>query len=217
MSNRNILGTAAAVLAANSAYLAAVATPSLFYYTNVGFHVVLGVATLILAVRWLRQRASAGMRMPASWIAAAVLLGAGAVLGGALAATGTTTRFRWLLLSHIAASTAGAVMALAIAAAALAARRPWTRMRPVHVFAVLAIAALAAWFAVVVARQAIEERTIARIVNPLAPPLSMDGEGAGRQSPFFPSSSNTNVGHTIPSNFFMTSRTCASCHKDVYD
>jgi RsiW-degrading membrane proteinase PrsW (M82 family) len=131
MSNRNILGAAGAVLIVNSAYLAAFATPSLFYYTNVGLHVVLGVVTLVLAVRWLRQRHA---RMPVSWMAAAALLGAGALLGGALVATGTTTRFRWLLLAHIAASTAGTLIALAIVAANALARRPRARLRPQYFF-----------------------------------------------------------------------------------
>src|SRR5690349_689815 len=68
MSSRNILGAAGAVLVLNSAYLAAFATPSLFYYANVGLHVVLGLATLILAARWLL---AGERRTPASWIAAA--------------------------------------------------------------------------------------------------------------------------------------------------
>jgi len=214
MSSRNILGAAGAVLVINSVYLAAFATPSLFYYANVALHVVLGVVTLVLAVLWLRRRDAS---LPLTWIAAAALLGAGAILGGALVGTGTITRFRWLLLSHIAASAAGAVLAIAIALAALIARRPQRRLRPAELGFALAIVALAGWSAVVLGRMAIAERTVARIVNPLAPPLSMEGEGAGPKSPFFPSSSNTNVGHTIPSNFFMTSQTCAACHKDIYD
>ena len=59
--------------------------------------------------------------------------------------------------------------------------------------------------------------TRSRIVNPASPALSMDGEGAGPSSPFFPSSSNTNVNGIIPANFFMTSKTCERCHKDIYD
>ena len=54
-------------------------------------------------------------------------------------------------------------------------------------------------------------------MNPALPPLSMDGEGAGPQSPFFPSSADTNSGKIIPANFFMTSATCGKCHKDIYD
>src|SRR4029453_18012277 len=55
-----------------------------------------------------------------------------------------------------------------------------------------------------------------RIKNPSAPPSSMDGEGAGPKSPFFPSSAQTNVGSIIPANFFMTSQVCGSCHQEIY-
>ena len=39
---------------------------------------------------------------------------------------------------------------------------------------------------------------------------------AAPRAPFFPSSAGTNVGGTIPSNFFMTSQTCARCHEEIY-
>jgi Flp pilus assembly protein TadD len=56
-----------------------------------------------------------------------------------------------------------------------------------------------------------------RIRNPKTPPLSMAEEGAGPQSPFWPSSSNTNTGKIIPADFFMDSKLCGECHKDIYD
>jgi Flp pilus assembly protein TadD len=56
-----------------------------------------------------------------------------------------------------------------------------------------------------------------RIRNPEMVPVSMEEEGAGPKSPFWPSSSNTNVGHTIPANFFMDSELCGECHKDIYE
>src|SRR5205085_9419043 len=52
--------------------------------------------------------------------------------------------------------------------------------------------------------------------NPTTVALSMEGEGAGLKSPFFPSSAETNVGGIIPSNFFMTSQACGRCHKEIY-
>ena len=55
-----------------------------------------------------------------------------------------------------------------------------------------------------------------RIVNPLVVPTSMHEEGGGPDTPFFPSSARTNVGGIIPSNFFMDSELCGSCHKDIY-
>ena len=211
--SRNALGAAGALLIVNTAYLAAFATPSLFYFTNVALHVILGVVTAVLAVAWLRGRDAP---LPATWMAAAALLALGAGLGGALAITGNTTKFHSLLLAHIASSTLGAAIAVILAAAAAMRQFPPRRLRPVHAVSIVAVLALGGWAVAVLARQAIAERAPVRIVNPLTPPLSMEGEGAGTKSPFFPSSANTNVGHTIPSNFFMTSQTCAHCHTDIY-
>ena len=50
--------------------------------------------------------------------------------------------------------------------------------------------------------------------RPTTAPTSMYEEGAGENSPFFPSSANTTSGKTIPSNFFMTSETCQRCHAE---
>lgn len=55
-----------------------------------------------------------------------------------------------------------------------------------------------------------------RIVNPSVPPASMAQEGAGPKSPFWPSSATTNTGGLIPSDFFMDSKLCGECHKDIY-
>jgi Tfp pilus assembly protein PilF len=60
-------------------------------------------------------------------------------------------------------------------------------------------------------------RAAYRIQNPTLAPTTMEGEGPGPTSPFFPSSANTNVNGTIPSNFFMTSGSCARCHRDIYE
>ena len=56
-----------------------------------------------------------------------------------------------------------------------------------------------------------------RIRNTLRVPASMQEEGGGPQSPFFPSSAKTNVGGIIPSNFFMDSEVCGECHKEIYE
>ena len=55
------------------------------------------------------------------------------------------------------------------------------------------------------------------IQNPRVPPMSMAEEGAGPKSPFWPSSARTNTGGLIPSDFFMDSKACGECHKDIYD
>ncbi|HYP09773.1 MAG TPA: tetratricopeptide repeat protein, partial [Bryobacteraceae bacterium] len=56
-----------------------------------------------------------------------------------------------------------------------------------------------------------------RIRNPKIVPVSMEEEGGGPKSPFWPSSSATNVGGTIPSDFFMDSELCGTCHKDIFE
>jgi len=55
-----------------------------------------------------------------------------------------------------------------------------------------------------------------RIRNPQIVPASMAEEGAGPKSPFWPSSAKTNTGGLIPSDFFMDSKLCGECHKDIY-
>jgi tetratricopeptide (TPR) repeat protein len=204
----------------NSAYLAAYATPSLFYFTNVAIHVGLGIAMLVVGVIWLVRLRQDRVRLRAFGASAglglaATLLALGSVLGVVLVITGSTHRYYGLLVAHISITSIGAVLAVLLAAWKLAQRSGG--FRPVHAFYGLAVLALTGWSSSVVARQASAEREAMRIVNPHDAPVRMEEEGAGASSPFFPSSANTNVGHTIPSTFFMTSQDCARCHKDIYD
>jgi tetratricopeptide (TPR) repeat protein len=202
-----------AFLALNSAYLAAFATPSLFYYTNVALHLVVGIAWAIAGALWLKPRIR-GLG-PAAALAALLLL-AGTALGIALTITGATTRYRWLLLTHIGVASAGALLAAVILAVRIG---PYARgrLRPAHGITLVLLLAAAGWPSAMVLRHRAAARDPYRIVNPQVAALSMDGEGAGPQSPFFPSSANTNVNGIIPANFFMTSKTCERCHKDIYD
>jgi Flp pilus assembly protein TadD len=55
------------------------------------------------------------------------------------------------------------------------------------------------------------------IVNSRIVPLSMNQEGAGPQSPFFPSAAKTSDGKLVPSSFFMESKKCGECHRDIYE
>jgi len=207
------LAIGGASLLVNTAYLAAFATPSLFYFANVALHVILGAILLGLGARWLRSRFR---NLPGAGRLASVLLVLGAVLGVALTVTGATRQYRWLLLAHIAVTTAGALLAIGLAAR-IALQNGRGSLRPVHGFVALVVLGAAGWTSSVVMRARMDERAAYRIVNPESAPLRMEEEGAGAGSPFFPSSSNTNVGRTIPANFFMTSQSCARCHKDIYD
>ena len=56
------------------------------------------------------------------------------------------------------------------------------------------------------------------VENPSLPPTSMYEEGGGTTGHFFPASVETETGGLIPTDFFLTSETCATkgCHPDIY-
>src|SRR5262245_54382132 len=174
------------VLVANSAYLAARADASPFYFANVVLHMALG---LWLLARLLLRPARGWRRWPRLLLAAAPLLALGAFLGLALMVAGATRPHRWLLYAHMASAGAGAVLVL-FWLVRQAARRAAER----GLFAALGVSAgalslIAAAVAVPLEQRA--TRPAFRIANPVDVPASMEGEGAGPSSPFFPSSAQT--------------------------
>jgi tetratricopeptide (TPR) repeat protein len=201
------------VLVVNSAYLAARADASVFYFGNIILHMVLGLAlAAAAAVRWGRQ----WRLWPRLLLAGGLLLAAAAVSGLALMVLGATRPHAWILRTHIATAAGGAALVLLWMAVAAARRPAWRDRRGEATVVATAVAAVLV-SGVLLAREKRQYPERYRIVNPAEPPASMDGEGAGPQSPFFPSSAETNVGHTIPANFFMTSQVCGRCHREIYD
>lgn len=202
----------ALLLVLNSAYLAARADASLFYYSQVALHVLLGLAVGLLGLRAVR-----GPLRPAAPAdrALAALAGLALLSGLALALTGATRPFRALLVAHVAlavAATLGLAARAALAALSLEDEAARNQLLTGAVAALLAVPV-----AVGLARQDRSEAAKReRIVNPPLAPASMDGEGDGAGSPFFPSSATTDTGRTIPATFFMTSESCARCHPDIY-
>jgi tetratricopeptide (TPR) repeat protein len=204
-SRERLVAGALLALGLNSVYLGARADASLVYFANVVLHVALGLACAValgvLARRYWPQLSPMGR-------AAAATFGAGAAVGTALLVTGTTRPWRPLLWVHIALVGISALLAL------VAGFRRTLVSGPVgKVAMVAALLALASPFARLAADLDPPRQVI---VNPALPPLTMEGEGQGPQGPFFPSSAETNVGHTIPSNFFMTAKECGRCHKEIY-
>jgi len=130
---------------------------------------------------------------------------------------GATRPHRWALQVHIATAAVGAIL-LAVHLYSRArneresrqVRLAWRAYASTLTFALLFPAAALAYYYY-------DSTTADRIVNPLSPPSTMDEEGGGPNGPFFPSSSETTTGATIPSNFFMTSDTCKRCHEDIYN
>ncbi len=240
-SKGRFLVAGAAALCANSVYLAAWSAPTLFYYTNVALHVVLGVVALaVLIYLAVAARPVLSERTPAPGLespsrrspnvrrqAAFVWIPfvACAVVGLWLAYAGATLSQQRALDAHGALAALGALsLAMWLAARAVTAASPERAdaSRGLAFASRRAAGALLLVVAVVlpfVIKPMAARRWAARhtIVNPLTPPVTMAGEGVGPSGPFFPSSARTNVGGIIPATFFMTSATCARCHKDIYE
>jgi len=185
-------------LLVNTAYIAAFASATVFYMGNVVLHLVLGTV-LAVALLWFIRR------MPA----AGALFLIAAALGIYLAVAGNTTPHRRILQIHIA-----------VAAAALAAFLPYAMTRAGANFRKAygaGLALLVLFPASTMLYRKVHPDPYARIHNPTVVPVTMNEEGGGPKSPFFPSSAKTNVGGIIPSNFFMDSEACGRCHKDIYE
>ena len=197
------------MLLLNAAYLAASASPTLFYFANVAFHTALGVVALCLGLTYLRGR---GWRLPPVLTPGLALLALGALSGLAITVVGATQPYRWVLVIHIGCSVAGAVPVFAWLVTRMARRSPVAAVAMALVMGGAAVSAGTMRF-----RHEDTRRAAHRIENPRIVPTSMEEEGAGVASPFFPSSSDTNVGGIIPADFFLTSEGCGRCHVDVYE
>jgi tetratricopeptide (TPR) repeat protein len=200
------------LLLVNTAYIAAFASPTIFYMANVLAHLVLGVVLAVAFGVLLARRPD----LRPGIVPAAVLFGIALLAGLWLTATGNVLAHRPVLWAHIAAAGLG-VIAFGVWLWRRSPGRPATvtsaRFRQAFVAAALLLVALPGGMALW--RKA-NPNPNDRIVNPLVVPTSMAGEGGGPTSPFFPSSAKTNVGGIIPSNFFMDSAACGECHKDIY-
>jgi len=215
-SPRQLIPAAAfVVLLLNSAYLAAFATPSLLYFVNVALHVVLGAALTLVGAGYVMRLRGAHVSIAPALLAAGLFLCAGAVTGLYLSVAGASGHVR-LLQVHIVSATLGSLALVAWMIQVASQSRERASRRAVTAIAIVLLAATGLAF-VEARRYDRSRRDAYRIVNPQVPPASMEHEGAGKSSPFFPSSSNTNVNGIIPATFFQTSDMCGRCHRDIYE
>ena len=187
------------LLLVNTAYVAAFPQPTIFYMGNVLLHVALG-AVLAIAVLFKRLRFGLGRLTAGLFLAAAAV-------GVYLAIAGNTRDHHPILVTHIA-----------VAAATLAFFVPFA-LRHGSAFRNAYAACLAILVLVPVGARIYQAKfpdESLRITNSRYVPVSMQQEGGGPSSPFWPSSAKTNIGGIIPSNFFMDSEACGECHKDIY-
>lgn len=204
MQSKLFKWTAAAflVLLLNTAYIAAFASPTIFYMGNVLAHLVLGVVLAIAVVFLIARNADLRQNISTALVFFLIAFLCAAYLVGA----GNVHAHRWVLWIHIASSLLGVVALVPYA---------WKhdRFRPAFQ---LALAILVLFPLSTYAYRKLNPNPNDRIHNPHTAPLTMEGEGGGPKSPFFPSSAKTNVGGIIPSNFFMDSAACGECHKEIY-
>ncbi len=179
-----------AILLINSALLWAFPAATAFNVANLLLHVAAGAALGILALLLCRTE----LRL--LWVVVA------AASGILLAIIGNTRDHKTIFVIHV-------VIALAATAVLFSRSERWT-------WAKISIAAATIVLCGGVAYRLIT-RGSDRIVNSRVVPLSMFQEGAGPQSPFFPSGSNTSDGRLVPSSFFMESKKCGECHRDIYE
>ena len=212
-SLRALVASGALLLVLNTAHIAASASPTLVYAASVFLHVGLGllvwVGALVLAWRDARWRGRMSVR------ASLALLSVAGLLALELMRRGNLAEMRWLLVAHVGAG-ALAVAALVPMAWRRAARggvsgRWFGSAYQAAVALLIVVPAVASY------RAATRTDPAARIVNPQTAPLSMEEEGGGPASPFFPSAARTNTGGIIPSDFFLDSEQCGECHKDIYE
>ena len=198
------------VLLINSAYLISFGEPTLFYIGNVLIHVLLGVALIIPFIVYVHKHFA---RMSIIGKGGMVFLGVGVISGVYLMFVGATTPNRWLLILHIVTVTLGAI--LFVGHLLIWAKRVETEFS--HKAAqIAAIVFLISLLFPVGARliQHYRPNPDYLVKNPLSPPTSMYEEGGGTDGPFFPASVETYTGDLIPTDFFLTSQTCAEsgCH-----
>ena len=212
---RRFLIAGALGLAGSALYLFAFPSATIFYECIVLLHILLGAIFLVIGVPWI-ARLTRG-RSPWEKIGWAVLLLGGAA-GAAILFTGARRNMWPVLYAHEFVSIAGCAVLLSV----WSGRQGWFRRcsggklrEAVRLACCLAIAAgiaAGAWWVRTVPRQ-----RAYRIQNPSIAPASMDSEGAGPNSQFFPSSAETYSGKTVPEDYFVDSAACKQCHGDIYN
>ncbi|HEY3740436.1 MAG TPA: tetratricopeptide repeat protein [Bryobacteraceae bacterium] len=197
MTKQRVAMAIGILFALNLAIVVGFEAPTIFYMGNVIMHLFLGLAVvgLLLAykqpslVRWL---------------------GVGSLASGvAIIAFGNITANRPLLWAHIALSLIGAAIVLT---------ELWRAMPVWRMAMGTGLAIVIGVPVIAMAATRMFPKYASTVRNPtMNIPVSMQGEGGGPKSPFWPSSSKTNIGGIIPSNFFMDSARCGECHKEIYE
>ncbi len=211
---RRFLIAGALSLAGSAIYLFAFPGATLWYEGAVLFHIVAGALFLVLGAPWMaRLMRGRGVWEKIGW---GVLL-LGGVPGAIIIYTGARRPMWPVLYTHEIVSVLGSAVLLFVWAGepgklrALQGTLPRTSARLALCLALAGAIVGGAWWVRTVPWQ----RAYA-IHNPSIAPGSMDEEGAGPKSQFFPSSAETSTGKTVPEDYFVDSAACRQCHADIY-
>jgi tetratricopeptide (TPR) repeat protein len=197
--------------AISGAYLYAFPAPNLFYIGLSLAHVGVGVLAVLAAPFVVRKLRGCGLLARIGW----GLIAVGALAGVVLMFIGATRPHMLYLYIHLTLSFAGVLLLFADWLRSLKVLSPVSR-----VFAVQVVALLVVSIALSVAARRLRVKSweaSTPITNPQVAPAEMAQEGDGAQGPFFPSSAQTTDGKLIPAKYFMESKACERCHKDVYE
>ncbi|MDE0010829.1 MAG: tetratricopeptide repeat protein [Candidatus Poribacteria bacterium] len=198
------------ILLINSAYLFSFGEPTLFYIFNVLLHVGLGIALIlpfsIYAYKQFRRISTLGR-------IGIIGITVGIISGGYLMVVGATTPYRWLLITHIITVGVGSLLFSVHLLRDGDLLTPSLRKVGIVVLVGIVLFPLGARLT----QHYLPNETYL-VENPALPPTSMYEEGGGTTGHFFPASVETETGALIPTDFFLTSETCAAkgCHPDIY-
>ncbi len=202
-------------LAGSALYLFAFPSATIFYECIVLLHIFIGAVFLVIGVPFIARL----MRGRSLWEKIGwVLLLLGGAAGAGLLFTGARRNMWPVLYTHEIVSIAGCAVLLFV----WSGRQGWFQrfsgsnlreaVRLACCLAISAGIAAGAWLV-----RTVPWQHAYRIQNPSIAPASMDSEGAGPKSQFFPSSAETSTGKTVPEDYFVDSAACKQCHADIYN
>ncbi len=213
---RSLLIIAGALYLVHSAYLGVVSSPDAFYVTGVFAH-HFGGLVLAIMFAWLARRglrAVEGITRTLGRIAL-VLFVASVVAALVLVELHNTRATSWILHLHIGLACLAVLFALS---ALVSARSSYAIADWALRISSLGVVASAIVVLLIVSSGVVTGPGDDLILNPAQPPFAMTDESmGGADGPFFPSSAATSTGGRIPSDFFMTSKSCSRCHSDIYE
>ena len=198
------------ILLLNSAYLFSFGEPTLFYILNVLFHLALGIALIIPFSIFLYQKFN--ILSPYGRVGVFGLL-VGIASGVSLMIVGATTPFRWILITHIISISIGSLLFC------IHLLKDSSSLSPRFKNVIIGVLICVVFFPIgAKLSQHYFPNEDYLVKNPVLPPTSMYDEGGGTTGHFFPASVETETGNLIPTDFFLTSKTCATkgCHPDIF-